>query len=97
MLSCITHISYLSYADWWHLTWAHKTNQITQDRASLFIFRRVFGIGRKNTIRWIILRLKFVRLKGFEMRVIWKLLSHSSSGSICSSSKIKAIYRGKIS
>ena len=68
MLSCITHISYLSYADWWHLTWAHKSNQITQDRASLFIFIRTFGIGRKNTIRWIILRLKFVHLKGFEMR-----------------------------
>lgn len=33
-----------------------------------FIFSKVFGIGRKNTIKLIILRLKFVNLKGFEMR-----------------------------
>lgn len=38
----------------------------------IIIFSKVFGIGRKNTIKLIILRLKFVNLKGFEMREFYE-------------------------
>lgn len=45
-----------------------KSLRIVQVYFSFFIFSKVFRIGRKNTIKLIILRLKFVNLKGFEMR-----------------------------